>query len=71
MTLRTLARSAHPYLPSDGATYFRSLDGSDVKDWLKSQGYNVLLHYDTGRNGLAMTTCGLVVSTNGHVSLWK
>jgi hypothetical protein len=56
------------YLTSSGETDFRSLDGADVAAWLRANGYEVIRHYDTGRNGLAITACGLAVSTNGHVS---
>jgi hypothetical protein len=56
------------YLPSSGETAFRTLDGSDVAAWLRANGYEVIRNYDTGRNGLAITACGLAVSTNGHVS---
>lgn len=56
------------FLPSSGETDFRTLDGSDVAAWLRKNGYEVVRHYDTGRNGLAITACGLAVSTNGHVS---
>ena len=56
------------FLPSEGDTCFKSLDGSDVVKWLCEQGYDVAKHYDTGRNGLAVTKCGVRVSTNGHVS---
>jgi hypothetical protein len=56
------------YLPSRGETCFRTLDGSDVAAWLRANGYEVIRNYDTGRNGLAITACGLSVSTNGYVS---
>ena len=56
------------FLPSSGETCFRTLDGSDVAAWLRKQGFEVVDNYDTGRNGLAITACGLAVSTNGYVS---
>lgn len=56
------------FLPSSGETCFRTLDGSDVAAWLRAQGYEVLGHGDTGSNGVAITACGLSVSTNGYVS---
>lgn len=52
------------YLPD----IFSTLDGSDVKTWLESQGYVVVSNRDTGRNGIAVTACGIEVSTNGFVS---
>ena len=54
------------FLPSSISDQFRSLDGADVAAWLASQGYKVLFHEDTGRNGEAVTACGWVVSTNGY-----
>ena len=55
------------FLPSYGETCFRTLDGIDVARWLEAQGYDVASNRDTGRNGEAITTCGIVVSTNGYV----
>ena len=55
------------YLPSNGATCFRSLDATDVAEWLRSEGYEVVSNIDTGRNGLATTRCGVAVSSNGYV----
>ena len=56
------------FLPPEGDTCFRSLDGKDVAAWVTSQGYIVEKYHDTGRNGLAITTRGFKVSTNGYVS---
>jgi hypothetical protein len=56
------------FLPSEGETCFFSLDGSDVAAWLEKQGYLVVENRDTGRNGLAVTSAGICVSTNGYVS---
>ena len=56
------------WLPSDGETCFRTLDGADVAAFLTRAGYTVVRNYDTGRNGQAETACGLIVSTNGRVS---
>lgn len=66
--LNAIVSSNNPWLPMSGETAFRSLDGSDVAAWLAKNGYTVVKHYDTGRNGLAITACGFQVSTNGHVS---
>ena len=55
------------FLQLEGGKGFRSLDGKDVAEWLASQGYVVKEYHDTGRNGLATTTCGFKVSTNGYV----
>jgi hypothetical protein len=59
------------WLPSDGETCFRTLDGADVAAFLARAGFHVVKHYDTGRNGEAITECGLRVSTNGRVSRWS
>ena len=56
------------FLPNEVSATFRSLDGSCVKAWLESQGFVVVSNRDTGRNGVAVTECGLTVSTNGYVS---
>lgn len=56
------------FLPSEGETAFKTLDGSDVAAWLRRNGYKVTRNGDTGRNGYAETACGYHVSTNGYVS---
>ena len=54
------------YLPARQT--FKSLDGRVIANWLRSQGYSVIEAVDTGRNGLAVTACGIAVSSNGYVS---
>ena len=56
------------FLPSRGETCFKTVDGSDVAEWLTANGYVVKGYHDTRRNGLASTECGVNVSTNGYVS---
>lgn len=56
------------YLPANNETCFRSLDGLDITLWLIAEGYDVHSNCDTGRNGLAYTACGVMVSSNGYVS---
>ena len=56
------------FLPAEGETCFATLDGSDVATWLTNQGYRVIAHHDTGRNGIVITEDGYRVSTNGYVS---
>jgi hypothetical protein len=68
INLATIAASTSPFLKSEGETCFRTLDGSDVAQWLKQNGYTVTSNRDTGRNGIAITACGFSVSTNGHVA---
>ena len=50
---------------------FYTLDGSDIKAWLEAQGYKVAENRDAGRNGIAITECGMQVSTNGYISKAK
>lgn len=59
---------AGEYLHPDIRSKFNSLDGSCVKAWLESIGYEVILYRDRGRYGEAVTSCGFSVSTNGYVS---
>lgn len=63
-------RNAHQgdYLPHSISDKFHSLNGSDVRQWLESEGYTVIKNFDTGMNGLAITACGMRVSTNGYCS---
>lgn len=63
------ARGNHEgaWLPSNGETCFRALDASDAAAWLERQGYQIESYRDTGSNGLAVTRCGMAVSTNGRV----
>jgi len=55
------------FLPREGITCFKSLDGSDVANWLTSIGETVVSNRDTGGHGEAVTESGFVVSTNGYV----
>ena len=55
------------YLPSRISTNFRTLDGSDIKTWLESEEYEVIANFDTGHNGIAITSCGYHISSNGYV----
>lgn len=56
------------YLPSQGATCFLSLDGSDVYAWMVSQGLEACSHRDLGTHGAAFTKDGFKVSTSTYVS---
>jgi hypothetical protein len=53
------------YLPWGG---FRTLDGSDVANWLRERGFEVVRNYDAKTHGIAITACGIAVSTSGYVS---
>ena len=58
------------FLPHHISDKFRTLDGSDVAEWLKSEGYTVKSFGPKKYNGLAITIDDIAVSTNGYVSLW-
>jgi len=45
----------------------QNLDGSGCREFLEAYGYTVASNRDTGRNGEAVTSCGLVLSTNGYI----
>jgi hypothetical protein len=45
----------------------QDLDGSGCRKFLEAHGYKVVSNRDTGRNGEAVTECGLVLSTNGYI----
>lgn len=42
------------------------LDGSEARRFLESHGFTVALNYDAGTKGVAITTCGIALSTNGY-----
>ena len=46
----------------DGA----DLDGLSAHLFLQSLGFVCWGHHDTGRNGIAYTACGILLSTNGY-----
>lgn len=48
-----------------GYKCFVDLDGTNAKKYLENAGFTVVKNYDTGRNGLAITDCGIHLSTNG------
>ena len=64
----TLEAASGNFLPHAISDNFRSMDASDVAEWLESIGEEVVSYMDTGRNGLAITYSGYKVSTNGYVS---
>jgi len=55
------------YLPAKGETAFNSVDGSDVAEFLKKLGFKIALFEDADFYGVAITKCGIAVSTNGYV----
>lgn len=65
--IESARREGSGWLPEKGETRFRTLDGSDVAEWLERQGYTVVSNgISTRRNGGATTACGMNVSTNGY-----
>lgn len=59
------------FLPDSVVPPFRTLDGSDVAEWLESIGEKVVSYSDMGRYGQANTESGYSVSTSGYVCLNK
>ncbi|WP_035284240.1 MULTISPECIES: hypothetical protein [unclassified Clostridium] len=57
------------FINTDNIHY--DLDGKRMAEYLKSIGFNIIRHFDTGRNGLVLTQEGIQVSTNGHCSITK
>lgn len=43
------------------------LDGTFARQYLESLGFTVVSNGDNGRNGYAITSCGLYLSTNGYI----
>jgi hypothetical protein len=46
---------------------FADLDGTHAKEFLENKGFTVAFNKDTGYNGIAVTTCGIHLSTNGYM----
>lgn len=59
------------FLSDKDETKFSSINGADVAQWLCKQGYTILEYKYDGGNGIAITTCGMKISTNGYVSKVK
>lgn len=54
------------YINNDGIDF--DLDGASMAKWLRSCGYTVVGHIDTGSRGLVTLSNGIEVSTNGCVT---
>lgn len=56
------------YIP-DRCDYkaFADLDGTEARKYLESKGFVVVENRDTGTHGLAITSCGIHLSTNGYI----
>lgn len=46
---------------------FADLNGTEARRYLESKGFEVVRNFDTGRNGIAITTCGRYLSTNNYI----
>ncbi|KPV42681.1 hypothetical protein [Alicyclobacillus ferrooxydans] len=64
--LRAVASSGN-FIYDPDYQRFADLDGTEAKRYLESKGFHVIRSYDTGRNGQAITECGLCLSTNGYL----
>lgn len=63
-----LIASNGAFLPYDsGYNVLTDLDGTEARKWLESKGFEVERNWDTGRNGVAVTKCGIYLSTNGYI----
>ena len=56
--------------PEVGYKCSADLDGKYAAEFLTAHGFNVVKHYDTGYNGLAICDNGLRLSTNGHICIF-
>lgn len=46
---------------------YQDLDGAAARKFLEANGYTVTANADLGTSGVAVTSCGWVLSTNGYV----
>ena len=51
----------------EGFQQCADLDGKFARQYLESLGFEVVENGDNGRNGFAITSCGLYLSTNGYI----
>ena len=56
------------FLMSADFTPYKDLDGDSARAFFEANGYTVVASGDLGTNGVAVTECGWVLSTNGHLS---
>lgn len=63
-----LAATNGTFLPSDsGYEKLVDLDGLEARKFLENKGFKVVENRDIGRNGVAITECGIYLSTNGYI----
>lgn len=55
------------FIPTSMFQNCADLDGSAAHVFLQQCGYAVHGHMDIGTNGVAWTSCGVILSTNGYV----
>ncbi|RAI89572.1 hypothetical protein DET54_11440 [Paenibacillus pabuli] len=46
---------------------FADLNGTEGRRYLESKGFEVVRNLEMGCNGIAITTCGIHLSTNGYI----
>lgn len=51
----------------EGYEQCADLNGKFARQYLESLGFDVIENGDNGRNGYAITKCGLYLSTNGYI----
>ena len=60
------------FLPSYGDFYKKySSNGTHIKEWLESRGFVVIKNYMDSGCSVAITDCGISVSSNGYCSIHK
>jgi hypothetical protein len=63
----TAAADRGAFLPSSiGYRECADINGTEARRFLESAGFVVVSNRDTGRNGEAVTACGIALSTNGY-----
>ncbi len=55
------------FIYDDAYKLHADLDGTEARKYLESKGFKVIKNFDTGKNGLAVTACGIKLSTNGYL----
>lgn len=55
------------YLPTrTGYQAYADLDGTEARKFLDSLGFEVISNSDEGNCGVAITKCGIALTTNGY-----
>ena len=69
--IERLAERGHFLDIAYGYRCFADLDGAYAAMYLRNSGFDVVEHGDNGNNGYALTSCGVLLSTNGWVTKRK